>query len=130
MSTTTTFLSPTLDEIFSTQEAVSHGRVESIASTGNPRTELSTSSEAAIIRIGTNSVEQTRTGQRPIEAFTLEPAFSSRGLSPELSKAQTTLVIASLTGIYLSNSMSTGLFTIGLPRIAADLELADNLLLW
>lgn len=61
--------------------------------------------------------------------FTLENAIVNPPV-PELSMGETILLIATLTGITLASSISTGLLTIGLPRIAADLELADNLLLW
>lgn len=47
-----------------------------------------------------------------------------------LSRSRTVLVIATLTGVTLANSMSTGLLTVGLPRIAADLRLSEDLLLW
>lgn len=40
------------------------------------------------------------------------------------------LLVVTLTGITIANSMTLGLYTIGLPRIAADINLADNLLLW
>lgn len=49
---------------------------------------------------------------------------------PELSKWQTFLLITTLSGITFASSMSTGLITIGLPVIAADLSLVENLLLW
>lgn len=47
-----------------------------------------------------------------------------------LSRARAIILIATLTGITFVGSMSGGLLTIGLPWIAADLELPDNLLLW
>lgn len=47
-----------------------------------------------------------------------------------LSRTRTVILIATLTGITFVGSMSGGLLTIGLPWIAADLNLADNLLLW
>lgn len=49
---------------------------------------------------------------------------------PSLSKLRSTLIIASLTGITFSSSMSHGLLTVGLPYIAVDLRLPDHLLLW
>ncbi|KAL8687547.1 MAG: hypothetical protein Q9218_006316 [Villophora microphyllina] len=48
----------------------------------------------------------------------------------EISKGRTAIVIAVLFGTTIVGSFSTGLLTVGLPRMAADLELADNLLLW
>jgi hypothetical protein len=47
-----------------------------------------------------------------------------------LSRARAITLIATLTGITFVGSMSGGLLTIGLPWIAADLKLPDNLLLW
>ena len=48
----------------------------------------------------------------------------------ELSMWRTVLIITTLAGLAFANSMSIGLITIGLPVIAADLDLAQNLLLW
>jgi hypothetical protein len=54
------------------------------------------------------------------------------GTSPAVSLSRTaaTILICTLAGITFVGSMSTGLLTIGLPRMANDLHLADNLLLW
>lgn len=48
----------------------------------------------------------------------------------QLSRARAVILIATLTGITFVGSMSGGLLTVGLPWIALDLKLADNLLLW
>lgn len=56
---------------------------------------------------------------------------SSDGLQREsLSRGSAVILITTLTGITFVGSMSTGLLTIGLPWIAADLDLPNNLLLW
>lgn len=47
-----------------------------------------------------------------------------------LSRIRAVILITTLTGITFVGSMSTGLLTIGLPSIAADLGLPENLLLW
>lgn len=47
-----------------------------------------------------------------------------------LSRTRAVILIATLTGITFVGSMSGGLLTIGLPWIAADLDLPENLLLW
>lgn len=47
-----------------------------------------------------------------------------------LSRTRAVILIATLSGITFVGSMSGGLLTIGLPWIAADLNLPDNLLLW
>lgn len=52
------------------------------------------------------------------------------GPASELSIVRTVLIITTLAGLAFANSMSIGLITIGLPVIAADLDLALNLLLW
>jgi hypothetical protein len=63
------------------------------------------------------------------EIVTLETALAA-SLPLELSLWRTALVIATLAGLAFANSMSIGLITIGLPVIAADLDLSESLLLW
>ena len=48
----------------------------------------------------------------------------------ELSVARTAVVIATLTGTTVVSSFSNGLLTVGLPRMAKDVNLPANLLLW
>ena len=48
----------------------------------------------------------------------------------DLSIARTAVVIATLTGTTVVSSFSNGLLTIGLPRMAKDVNLPANLLLW
>ena len=55
-------------------------------------------------------------------AADLEPNFLPHGRS--------IIVIAALTGVNFLSSMSTGLLTVGLPRMAVDVKLPANLLLW
>ncbi|KAJ6171794.1 major facilitator superfamily domain-containing protein [Penicillium chermesinum] len=47
-----------------------------------------------------------------------------------MSRTRATILVTTLTGLTFVGSMSTGLLTIGLPWIAADLNLPDSLLLW
>lgn len=47
-----------------------------------------------------------------------------------ISRARAIILITTLTGLTFIGSMSSGLLTIGLPIIAADLKLPENLLLW
>jgi hypothetical protein len=47
-----------------------------------------------------------------------------------LPHGRSIIVIAALTGISFLSSMSTGLVTVGLPRMAADVKLPAHLLLW
>jgi hypothetical protein len=47
-----------------------------------------------------------------------------------LPHGRSIIVIAALTGINFLSSMSTGLLTVGLPRMAVDVKLPANLLLW
>ena len=49
---------------------------------------------------------------------------------PQLSRLRTVMIVFSLTGVTFTSSLSTGLVTIGIPRIADDLHLADHLILW
>lgn len=48
----------------------------------------------------------------------------------EQSLWTSTLIIVTLSGLTLTSSMTTGLLTVGLPRMATDLSLSDSLLLW
>jgi hypothetical protein len=47
-----------------------------------------------------------------------------------LSKGRTIIVIAALAGVNFLSSLTNGLLTVGLPRIANDIGLAEHLLLW
>jgi hypothetical protein len=49
---------------------------------------------------------------------------------PFLPHGRSIIVIAALTGINFLSSMSTGLLTVGLPRMAVDVKLPAHLLLW
>ncbi|KAJ5747005.1 uncharacterized protein N7511_008701 [Penicillium nucicola] len=48
----------------------------------------------------------------------------------DLSRSNAVILIITLSGITFVGSMSSGLLTVGLPTIAADLSLPENLLLW
>ena len=48
----------------------------------------------------------------------------------DLSAARAAVVIATLTGTTVVSSFSNGLLTVGLPRMAKDVNLPANLLLW
>ncbi|KAJ5333014.1 uncharacterized protein N7506_006797 [Penicillium brevicompactum] len=64
----------------------------------------------------------------PDEQHYLEDLNESR--SVDLSRASAVILITTLSGITFVGSMSGGLLTVGLPTIAKDLDLANNLLLW
>ena len=49
---------------------------------------------------------------------------------PDLSMGRTTAIISVLTAVMFTSSMSTGLVTIGIPIIAADIHLPSHLILW
>ena len=51
-------------------------------------------------------------------------------LPQNLSRSRAVVITASLTGIMFASSMSFGLLAVGLPVIAEDLDLPENLLLW
>ena len=61
------------------------------------------------------------------EQFTTEEREPHR---EPLSRWHAILLIANLTGITFVGSMSTGLLTVGIPRIADDVGLSQSLLLW
>jgi hypothetical protein len=66
--------------------------------------------------------EELRRNIAVYRAADLEPNFLPHGRS--------IIVIAALTGVSFLGSMSTGLLTVGLPRMAVDVKLPANLLLW
>lgn len=47
-----------------------------------------------------------------------------------LKKGRSLIVITVLSLVLFVNSVSTGILTVGIPRIATDLELSEGLLLW
>ena len=49
---------------------------------------------------------------------------------PFLKRGRSIVVIMILTLVLILNSVSTGFLTVGIPRMAADLKLPNNLLLW
>jgi len=49
---------------------------------------------------------------------------------PPMSRARASVVVATVAGVSFINALGSGLLTVALPRIAADLHLANNLLLW
>ena len=61
------------------------------------------------------------------EQFVLEDAAAP---AMTYSNFHAICLIATLTGIMFAGSMSTGLLTVGLPRIPVDVKLQENLLLW
>lgn len=63
---------------------------------------------------------------------TQHPAENStqHGDAIELSKTRAASIIITLTGTTLMSSFSNGLMTVGLPRMAKDVNLPANLLLW
>lgn len=74
------------------------------------------------------SLEASLTRHSSTEQPSLEDAYEIR--SATLPRSSAVIVITALSGITFVGSMSTGLLTIGLPTIARDLSLPDNLLLW
>lgn len=57
-----------------------------------------------------------------------EQAISSDAM--KISRGRAAVIIGLLFGTTIVGSFSTGLLTVGLPRMAEDLKLADNILLW
>ena len=58
------------------------------------------------------------------------PEGASHGDPPHPTTRRIVVVIVTLTAITATSSMSTGLVTIGIPRIAHDLQLPESLILW
>ncbi|KAI0201867.1 MFS general substrate transporter [Astrocystis sublimbata] len=50
--------------------------------------------------------------------------------APSMTRAQTIIAIIQLSGLSLFSSFSNGIVVIGLPAIATDLHIGENLLLW
>lgn len=55
---------------------------------------------------------------------------SSAEDAPSYSIFRTSIIIAAIAGVTTTNSMTTGLLTVGLPKLAEDLNLPNHLLLW
>lgn len=55
---------------------------------------------------------------------------AAEGPAHVLSKERTIIVIATLSAVSFLSSISTGLLTIGLPRMAVDMGLPDYLIAW
>jgi hypothetical protein len=47
-----------------------------------------------------------------------------------LSKRRSAVVIGSIAGVNFLNTLGSGILTVALPRVAGDLELSRELLLW
>ncbi len=47
-----------------------------------------------------------------------------------ISRARASLIVSTVAGVSFLNTLGSGLLIVGLPRIAAELHLANNLLLW
>lgn len=47
-----------------------------------------------------------------------------------LTRGRSYIVITVLSLVLFVNSVSTGILTVGIPRMAADLKLSEDLILW
>jgi hypothetical protein len=91
--------------------------------------EVDDSRQASLFHIGSNTSQAgTRLGCRL--AQDQSSSELARDTQDILSPTRAVILITALTGITFVGSMSGGLLTIGLPEIAADLKLPENLLLW
>ena len=94
----------------------------------------------SITGIATEGVQQeqginfTERPPLPVAKVSIEQLVAGSPELPEtttsLSTWRTAVVISGLSGIGFVSSMSFGVLTISLPRIASDVGLPDNLLLW
>lgn len=91
--------------------------------------EVDDSRQASTLRLSSQISQDSRT-----HGLFAHDNDSGEGVSApqnvQLSRARAVILIATLTGITFVGSMSGGLLTVGLPSIAKDLRLPDNLLLW
>jgi hypothetical protein len=91
--------------------------------------EVDDSRQASTLRLSSQISRDSRT--HGLFAHENDPGDgSSANQNLQLSRARAVILIATLTGITFVGSMSGGLLTVGLPSIATDLGLPDNLLLW
>ena len=74
------------------------------------------------------SLEESLTHRSSDGSPSLEDAYETRSVN--LSRSSAVILITTLSGITFVGSMSGGLLTVGLPTIAKDLSLPNNLLLW
>ena len=59
-----------------------------------------------------------------------EPILPTPTTQPEVRKGQAIIVILQLTAITFLTSISTGLMTVSVPRIASDLDIRPQLYYW
>lgn len=65
-----------------------------------------------------------------LAANQVESIQQSEARTDDLSKIRSVFIVITVAGISFTNSLGSGLLTVGLPRIAADVQLAEGLLLW
>ncbi|KAL9601417.1 MAG: hypothetical protein Q9179_002873 [Wetmoreana sp. 5 TL-2023] len=68
--------------------------------------------------------------QSPLRALSSKSQPSTRPSAIRLSRLKSTLIIITLAGMSFLNTLGSGLLTTALPRIAQDIGLQENLLLW
>ena len=59
-----------------------------------------------------------------------QPLLERTNPDAKISNTRAAVIIATVTGVTIANSMTLGLLIVALPQIAEDLHLAENLLLW
>lgn len=69
-------------------------------------------------------------GQNVGVTFSISSPQEAPATTLPMSRARSALLVGTVTGVTFLNTLSSGLLTVGLPRIATDLHLADNILLW
>lgn len=70
-------------------------------------------------------------GQTSTQRLSLDPTLEVvTDVPTNVSRSRATAITVILTGVSFLNTMGSGLLTVGLPRIASDLDLPENLLLW
>jgi MFS family permease len=88
-----------------------------------PTGQVQTTAEPLLMDIRQSDIRKAgTTPQSPIQETQIP--------TPNLSRTRSWIVIIQLTGINFISSLSSGLLTIGLPTMASNLELSDDLLVW
>ena len=99
-------------------------------STSAPQAECTIPANVAPAPIGDDITSIDHVEKHVLEDVVSKDTRVEASAFPELSRLRTVMIIFSLTAVTFTSSMSTGLVTIGIPRIASDLHLADHLILW
>ncbi|EFE40112.1 hypothetical protein TRV_05181 [Trichophyton verrucosum HKI 0517] len=88
------------------------------------------SSQLVLEAIGSSAENVTSHGVHRDPDDSSDEEVASTFSVPPVSRTKAAVIIASASSMVLMNSVLTGILTVGLPVIAADIGLGDSLLLW